>query len=256
MLYFETKQRVNGQEVMGKIVEVLTTQADLISRSLSLVEEKILSAIAQRDICTIALSGGSTPKALYEAIARQNLPWEKIHVFWGDERYVPPDHPDSNQQMARQAWLDQVNIPQANIHPMPTAAGNPTTDALQHQTEIQEFFQVSAGEVPNFDIVLLGMGDDGHTASLFPHTEALQVRDRLVTVGNKDGQPRLTFTVPLINSARYVVFIVTGANKQAALAQVFAKEADPMTYPTRLIQPQGELWWLLDQSAAKNLILD
>lgn len=240
---------------MGKIVEVLTSQADLISRSLTIVKEKIQEAIAQRGICTIALSGGSTPKALYEAIALQNLPWEKIHVFWGDERYVPPDHPDSNQKMARQAWLDQVNIPRENIHPMPTDAGDPAADALQHETQIQEFFQAPAGEVPIFDIVLLGMGDDGHTASLFPHTEALQVRDRLVTVGDKDGQPRLTFTVPLINSARYVVFIVAGANKQAALAQVFAKEADAMTYPTRLIQPQGELWWLLDESAARNLNL-
>ncbi|MGA9380460.1 MAG: 6-phosphogluconolactonase [Phormidium sp.] len=240
---------------MGKIVEVLPSGADLISRSLTLVQEKITEAIAQRGICTIALSGGSTPKALYEAIASQNLPWDKIHVFWGDERYVPPDHPDSNQKMARQAWLDQVNIPICNIHPMPTAAGNPAADALQHQSELQQFFSVSAGELPIFDIVLLGMGDDGHTASLFPHTEALLVSDRLVTVGNKDGQPRLTFTVPLINKARYVVFIVAGANKQAALAQIFAPEADAMTYPARLIQPQGQLWWLLDESSAKNLEL-
>lgn len=244
-----------GRQVMGKIVEVLSSQADLISRSLTLVQEKILAAIAQRGICTIALSGGSTPKALYEAIAKQNLPWEKIHVFWGDERYVPPDHPDSNQKMARQAWLDRVNIPSNNIHPMPTSAGDPAADVLKHQTEIEEFFSISAGEVPIFDIVLLGMGDDGHTASLFPHTEALLVSDRLITVGNKDGQPRLTFTAPLINNAREVIFIVSGANKQTALAQVFAQEADAMNYPSRLIQPQGQLWWLLDESAAKNLDL-
>ncbi|MFB2934152.1 6-phosphogluconolactonase [Aerosakkonemataceae cyanobacterium BLCC-F154] len=240
---------------MGKIVEVLPSGADLISRSLTLVQEKITEAIAQRGICTIALSGGSTPKALYAAIATQNLPWEKIHVFWGDERYVPPDHPDSNQKMARQAWLERVNIPSRNIHPMPTAAGNPTADAAQHQTELEEFFSLSAGELPIFDIVLLGMGDDGHTASLFPYTEALQVSDRLVTVGNKDGQPRLTFTVPLINNARYVLFMVAGVNKQAALAEVFAQEADAIAYPARLIQPQGELWWLLDESAARNLNL-
>lgn len=244
-----------GQQLMGKIVEVLPSQADLISRSLTLVQEKIHEAIAQREICTIALSGGSTPKALYEAIAKQNLPWEKIHVFWGDERYVSPDHPDSNQKMARQAWLDRVNIPSSNIHPMPTAAGNPKTDALQHQTELEEFFALSVGEIPIFDIVLLGMGDDGHTASLFPHTEALKVSDRLITVGNKDGQPRLTFTAPLINHARCVIFIVSGANKQAALTQVFAPEADSFTYPARLIQPQGQLWWLLDESATKDLDL-
>jgi 6-phosphogluconolactonase len=255
-LCFTRKQtKLKGWQLMVKIVEVLPSQADLISRSLDLVSEKITEAIALRGICTIALSGGSTPKALYEAIATQNLPWEKIHVFWGDERYVPPDHPDSNQKMARQAWLDRVNIPSSNIHPMPTAADNPAADAGQHESELREFFSYWAGELPIFDIVLLGMGDDGHTASLFPHTEALQVSDRLVTVGNKDGQPRLTFTVPLINNARNVVFIVAGANKQAALAQVFAPEADAMTYPARLIQPQGQLWWLLDESAAKNLNL-
>lgn len=255
-LYFIRKQtKLMGQQLMGKIVEVLPSQANLISRSLTVVQEKITEAIVQRGICTIALSGGSTPKALYEAIAKQNLPWDKIHVFWGDERYVPPDHPDSNQKMARQAWLDRVNIPSANIHPMPTSAGDPTADARQHQRELEEFFSRSAGELPIFDIVLLGMGDDGHTASLFPHTEALEVSDRLVTVGNKDGQPRLTFTAPLINNARYVVFIVAGANKQAALAEVFAPEADAMTYPARLIQPQGQLWWLLDESAARNLNL-
>lgn len=240
---------------MGKIVEVLPDRAALIARSLKVILDKIHSAIQDRGQCTIALSGGSTPKALYEAIANQNLPWEKIHVFWGDERYVPADHPDSNQGMARRAWLDKVNIPAANIHPMPTEAGDPSADAQKHSSELQEFFKVSAGEFPVFDIVLLGMGDDGHTASLFPHTDALQVRDRLVTVGNKDGQPRITFTVPLINQARHVIFIVAGADKQPALAQVFAPEADEMTYPSRLIQPSGELWWLLDESAAVHLNL-
>ena len=110
---------------------------------------------------------------------------------------------------------------------------------------MREFFQVSPGEFPSLDLILLGMGDDGHTASLFPHTDALQVSDRLITVGNKDGQPRLTFTVPLINEARCVIFIVAGADKQEALDQIFAEKADDMNYPSRLIQPQGELQWLL-----------
>jgi 6-phosphogluconolactonase len=100
---------------------------------------------------------------------------------------------------------------------------------------------------------LLGIGDDAHTASLFPHTDALQITDRLVTVGNKDGQPRITFTAPLINHARCVIFLVSGASKQAALAQIFASEADALTYPARLIKPQGELWWLLDEAAGQNL---
>lgn len=115
------------------------------------------------------------------------------------------------------------------------------------------FFQVQPGEFPAFDLILLGIGDDGHTASLFPHTEALNVRDRLITVGNKDGQPRITFTAPLINHARCVIFVVAGASKRPALAQVFAPTADDQTYPSRLIQPQGELWWLLDEAAGLEL---
>jgi 6-phosphogluconolactonase len=235
---------------MNQNIEVLSDKTALIERSLNLVVSKINTAIAKSDRCTIALSGGSTPKALYAALAQQNLDWEKIHVFWGDERYVSADHPDSNQGMTREAWLNQVNIPAHNIHPIPTDAGDPTVDAQKHDRQIQEFFGVAAGEIPVFDIILLGMGDDGHTASLFPHTEALQVCDRFVTVGNKDGQPRITFTVPLINQARCVIFIVAGATKQNALTQVFAPQADSSNYPSRLIQPQqGELWWLLDQAA-------
>lgn len=238
---------------MQKVVEVLTNREELIARSLSIVRSKIQAAIAERGICTIALAGGSTPEPLYRAIATQDLPWDKIHVFWGDERYVPDDHPDSNQKMARLAWLDQVNIPATNIHPIPTGSADPATDAHAHQTELQQFFQVSDGEFPAIDIILLGIGDDAHTASLFPHTAALEVRDALVTVGNKDGQPRVTFTVPLINHARCVVFIVAGASKKPALAQIFAPAADDMTYPSRLIQPTGEVLWLLDAAAGEEL---
>lgn len=235
---------------MNQNIEILADKQELIERSLNLVVSKITAAISEKDGCTIALSGGSTPKALYAALAEQNLPWEKIHVFWGDERYVSAEHPDSNQRMAREAWLDRVKIPEMNIHPMPTDGGDPAADAQKHDRQIQEFFGVSDGVVPVFDIILLGMGDDAHTASLFPHTEALQVCDRLVTLGNKDGQPRITFTFPLINQARCVIFIVAGASKQNALAQVFAPQADSNTYPSRLIRPQtGELWWLLDRAA-------
>lgn len=238
---------------MKKIVEVLPDRKALIERSLAVVLSKIQATIAERGFSTIALAGGSTPKPLYEALATCDLPWEKIHVFWGDERYVSPDHPDSNQGMARTAWLDRVAIPAANIHPMPTGTGDPALDAQQYETELREFFNLSVGEFPSFDIILLGIGDDAHTASLFPYTDALQVRDRLVAVGNKDGQPRITLTVPLINAAHCVMFMVAGASKQAALAQIFAPTADERTYPARLIQPQGELWWLLDAPAGENL---
>ena len=238
---------------MHKTVEVLPDLAALIERSLSITLAKIQTAIESRGLCTIALSGGSTPKPLYEAIAAQQLPWDKIHVFWGDERYVPPDHPDSNQLMARRAWLDSVDIPAQNVHPMPTDDADPADAARKYEAHLAEFFHLKTGEFPALDVILLGMGDDGHTASLFPHTEALQVRDRVITVGSKDGQPRITFTAPTINHGRCVMFVVAGANKRAALAEIFAPEADELSYPSRLVQPQGELWWLLDREAGQDL---
>ncbi|BAZ54227.1 6-phosphogluconolactonase (plasmid) [Nostoc sp. NIES-4103] len=243
----------NDNEVMNKTVEVLPDQSALVARSLELILSKLETAIGQHGRFTIALAGGSTPKPLYEAIATQKLPWDKIHVFWGDERYVPPDHPDSNERMARQAWLNRVDIPAANVHAVPTLEGDPAASAAKYEQHIQQFFHSAPGEFPSLDVVLLGMGDDAHTASLFPHTEALKVRDRLITVGNKDGNPRITFTYPLINSARSVIFLVAGANKRGALAQVFAPVADDSAYPSRLIQPQEELWWLLDAAAGSEL---
>lgn len=237
-------------------VEILADQAILMQRAIDLVIAKMRTAIDAQGRCTIALSGGSTPKPLYEAIATYPLPWEQVHVFWGDERYVPSDHPDSNLGMACQAWLDRVPIPAANIHPMPTDAADPAVAAQTYDTELQKFFDLKPGEFPGFDIILLGLGNDGHTASLFPHTAALQVCDRLITVGSKDDQPRLTFTVPLINQAHCVIFVVAGADKQDALAQIFAEVADATLYPARLIHPQGEFYWLLDQAAGRNLNYD
>ncbi|NET51933.1 MAG: 6-phosphogluconolactonase [Merismopedia sp. SIO2A8] len=238
----------------SRTVEVLSDKAAIVTRALELVLERIQLAIATQGQCTLALAGGSTPKPLYTALAQQEVDWSKLHIFWGDERYVPPSHPDSNEGMARAAWLDHVNIPASNIHPMPTTFDDPVIAAQSHDQELRDFFQVEAGTMPALDIILLGMGDDGHTASLFPHTPALQVCDRLVTVGNKNGDPRLTFTIPLINQSNCVIFLVAGANKQSALQQVLAPDSegnsiDANTVPARYIRPQGNFWWLLDQSA-------
>jgi 6-phosphogluconolactonase len=238
---------------MTNKIEVATDKSALIERARELILSRLQTAIKARDRFTIALSGGSTPRPLYEALAGESLPWSKIHVFWGDERYVPATHQDSNQLMTRQAWLDKIEIPQENIHAVDTTSDDPTLDAKKYEAELQQFFATKEGEFPIFDLILLGMGDDGHTASLFPQTEALKVRDRLITVGNKDGQPRLTFTVPLIERARCVMFLVAGANKRPALKEVFAEQGDEMQYPSRLIQPQGELIWLLDRAAGAEL---
>ncbi|MEO1186221.1 MAG: 6-phosphogluconolactonase [Cyanobacteria bacterium J06636_27] len=238
---------------MSKKVEVLPDKKALVERALALILSKAETAIQERGRFTIALSGGSTPKPLYEALGKQQLPWDKIHVLWGDERYVPADHADSNQLMARTAWLDKVNIPAENIHAMATDAAEPAEAAAQYEQELQKLFNSKPGEYPAVDVILLGMGDDAHTASLFPHTEALKVTDKLVTVGNKDSSVRLTFTYPFINAAECVIFLVAGENKRPALAQVFAAEASETTYPSRLIQPQKELWWLLDEAAGAQI---
>jgi len=234
---------------MNRIIEVLPDKSSLIERAHALILDRIQSALKSQSRFTIALAGGSTPKPLYQALAQESLPWSKIHIFWGDERYVPASDPDSNQRMAREAWLDKIDIPQANIHAMNINTGDPHQDAKQHQIELQQFFQTSGGEFPTFDLILLGMGDDGHTASLFPHTEALKVTDEWVTVGEKNDQPRITFTLPVINQARCVLFLVAGENKRPALKEVFAQQGDAQHYPSRSIQPKGELLWLLDQSA-------
>lgn len=229
-------------------IEIHPDRAALVARSQALVKEHIQTAIAERGRCAIVLAGGSTPKPLYEALAQENLPWSKLDIFWGDERYVPVEHPDSNAGMTRKAWLDQVPIPAEQIHVVPTHYEQPTAAAAAYEKTIR---QALGSPQPEFDIVLLGMGDDGHTASLFPYTEALQVNDRLVTVGEKAGEPRITLTAPLINHSRCVIFLVSGSNKQMALTQVFAENADDNAYPSRKIHPQGELWWLLDAEAGE-----
>ncbi|MBE9223501.1 6-phosphogluconolactonase [Cyanobacterium stanieri LEGE 03274] len=233
-------------------IKVFPSKSALIASAQEFIIEKIQDTITQKGICTIALAGGSTPKPIYEAIALKQLPWDKMHIFWGDERYVAPNHPDSNQKMAKEAWLNKVDIPPENIHPMPTTGNNPQEDALKHEQEIRNFFQCPQG-FPAFDIILLGMGDDGHTASLFPHTQALKNKENLITVGNKQDSLRLTFSSPLINSSQCVIFLVSGSNKQNALKEVFSKDSNPHEYPSKMIQPQGELIWFLDDDAQGEL---
>ncbi|MEM9264771.1 MAG: 6-phosphogluconolactonase [Cyanobacteria bacterium P01_F01_bin.13] len=234
-------------------VHVFADKAALVAAATEQVLELIQTAIATRGRCSIALAGGSTPKPLYQALAQANLPWDQLFIYWGDERYVPITHDDSNAKMTYEAWLNHVAIPAKNIFTVPTATDSPQTSADQYQQALSTSFGDALADMPQFDIILLGMGDDGHTASLFPYTTALNETERWVTVGQKDEQPRITFTAPLINQARHVMFLVAGANKQMALSQVFADDADSATYPARLIDPVGELRWLLDQDASQGL---
>jgi 6-phosphogluconolactonase len=235
---------------MNKNIRVAASGTPLVNEIDQWVQARLRSAIEHQGSATIALAGGSTPKVVYQALAKAELDWAKLHIFWGDERFVPPSHPDSNEKMARENWLSLVPIPATNIHPWPTETGTPEQCVELYATELTKYF---AAPMPKFDLVLLGMGEDGHTASLFPHTAALAVLDRSTAVGQKDGQPRLTLTVPAINNAACVAFIITGASKCPALQQVMAVKADAQQYPARLIQPIGELWWWFDEAAAAEL---
>jgi 6-phosphogluconolactonase len=232
---------------MARQVEIWNDRSEIAARALLLTQIAYDQAIVKSGRFTIVAAGGSTPKVLYELFATKNWDWSKVHIFWGDERYVPVTDPQSNEGMTRKAWLDHVDIPTANIHGIPTDADDPAIAAAHYEQHIQEFFGVAAGIFPQFDLILLGMGDDGHTASLFPHTDALKVSDRLITVGSKDGQPRITMTVPLINQAKEILFMIEGAAKAKALHAVLAPKGDVNQYPSRLIT--GNTIWLCDRTA-------
>ena len=216
------------------------------------------SATAEGERFVLALSGGSTPRPTYRLLARQRqgltVDWSRVEVFWGDERCVPPDHPDSNYRMARQALLDHVQIPAGQVHRIQGELPPPEA-AAAYRAELQAV--LGDHRQRRFDLMLLGLGADGHTASLFPGTPAVQEQCRdvvAVHVQKGHGRPsdawRVTLTLPVINDARHVIFLVSGERKADALARVHAGE--PL--PAGLVQPtEGTLTWLVDRDAAAAL---
>lgn len=204
---------------------------------------------------SVALSGGHTPKRTYELLAtyplREQVPWEHVHVFWGDERCVPPDDPRSNERMAREALLDHVPVQSTHVHPIRCAQA-PQKTAEQYETFLRDFF---AGQPARFDLVLLGLGEDGHTASLFPGTPVLEEQKRWaadVHVAEQDFY-RVTLTAPVINQAAMVLFLVAGADKAPAVRGVLEGTSNHRL-SAQLIQPQeGQLHWLLDREASSLL---
>lgn len=203
---------------------------------------------------TVALSGGSTPRALYQLLAETPLAWEAIHLFWGDERCVPPDHADSNYRMTAESLLRRIAIPPENVHRIEGELP-PEEAALRYEDELRKFFD----GVPRFDLILLGLGEDGHTASLFPDSPALHERTRWVVAVSHTTPPpplvpRVTLTLPVINAARQVVFLVSGAGKAKRLAEVLHVPTPSPLLPASMVRPDsGELLWLLDQPAAALL---
>jgi 6-phosphogluconolactonase len=199
------------------------------------------------------LAGGSTPKATYEVLARDyadGVDWSNVHVFFGDERAVPPDHEDSNYGMARDTLLDRVPI--GSVHRMQGELP-PDEAAEAYEQELRDFF--GSDDLPRFDLILLGMGSDGHTASLFPETSALEVHDRWVVANPvlKLDTTRITLTVPVLDAARAVYFLVAGEDKAGPMAEILEGDPGPREYPASLIQPEGGPQWMLDRAAASGL---
>ena len=217
-------------------------------------EQAARHAVQAHDRFTVSLSGGSTPRGLYSQLARdaQRLPWNKIYLFWGDERYVPPDDKDSNYRMARESLLSRAPIPPDHVFRMSAEESDAARVADQYEQTIRQFFSLKPGELPRFDLVLLGLGPDGHTASLFPDSPALGERSHLVVANwvEKFGHYRLTLTAPVLNNAEEVMFLVSGAEKAAALQSVLYSDAPAEQFPAKLIQPvNGRLIWLVDRAA-------
>jgi len=221
------------------------------------VVELAREAIAARGVFHLALAGGSTPKTLYRLLAQPRhaarIEWSRVHVWFGDERCVPYDHPDSNYRMAREALLDRVPLPPAQIHPMPTALSRLRLGATEYARLLRMLLPRDPAGHPVFDLVLLGMGPDGHTASLFPGTCGLHERERLVAAAYVDKLHawRITLTLPAINAARHVMFLIAGAEKAAPLAHAMAGAVPPL--PVQRVAPSGELEWWLDTAAAAQL---
>ena len=233
-------------------VQLYETPEGLAEAAARAFVDRAAESIAERGRFAVALAGGSTPKATYEVLARdhaKDVDWPNVHVFFGDERTVPPDHEDSNYRMAREALLDHV--PVGSVHRM-RGELPPDEAAASYEEELKEFF----GEVPPvLDLVMLGIGGDGHTASLFPETPALETTDRLVVANPvpKLETTRLTLTAPVLSAAREVRFLVAGGGKAEALAEILEGDAEPREYPAKLVRPPGGPIWMVDHAAASAL---
>jgi 6-phosphogluconolactonase len=219
-------------------------------------------AVSERGRARIAISGGSTPKAAFQLLAdssqpwRTRMPWEKLELFWVDERCVPPDQADSNYRMTREAMLDYVPLRPEQVHRMEGEL-DPQVAASRYESLLRNAFRLEGAESPRFDLVQLGMGPDGHTASLFPHTEAIHEMGRLAVANHVPQQKdswRLTLTWPVINQASSIFFLIGGTDKAPVLKEVFTGPTDPERLPSQLIWPaSGILTLILDQAAAALL---
>jgi 6-phosphogluconolactonase len=215
--------------------------------------------ISEKKIFIAGVSGGSTPERLYTLLGstpfRDNVDWSHIHFFWADERFVPHDHEESNYRLLYDRLISRISIPPENIHPVRTDSASPAHAAECYEEEISNFFHLSGGEFPAFDLIMLGMGQDGHTASLFPCSKSLNEKTRIaVPVHMKKPDPdRVTLTLPALNNSGQILFLVAGRSKSKVLKAVFDPE-QRRKFPAGLIEPySGSLTWLIDKEAAEEL---
>jgi len=240
-------------------VEIHASAGDLARAAAALFAARAAGAVSARGRFTAALSGGRTPEALYTLLATApfatKIPWDRVHLFWGDERCVPPDNRESNYRLARERLLDHVPVPPANVHRI-RGEMDPVEAAVLYEGLLHAFFGQRGELCPAFDVVLLGLGEDGHTASLFPGSPAIRESLRRVSAQYVDAQKgwRITLTPPAINAARVVAFLVSGKGKADAVRDVLEGPFRPGTLPAQAIRPsRGELRWMLDRAAAQLL---
>ena len=232
---------------------------DTISQQAAVYVARIArEAIVTRGRFTIALSGGNTPKKLYSLLAAEpyssQIDWQLVDIFWSDERCVPPDDPESNYNMAHEVMLSRLSIPVAQVHRIPADRENRDAASLDYTRDMQRVF--STNGIPEFDLIQLGMGPEGHTASLFPHQPSLHEKQRLVMPVSVPKPPpdRLTFTPPILNAARNILFLATGADKADALHAVIEGPANSDEYPAQVVRPpNGEVTWMVDSAIAQKL---
>ncbi len=238
-------------------IRILPTSADLFQAAANEFAKLASSAVQKSGRFSVALSGGSTPKSLYQLLASgafPRLPWDKTYFFFGDERHVPPDDPESNYRMANEAMLSKVPTPPQNVFRVPAEIKDAGAAANAYEQTLRNFFRLKPDELPRFDLILLGLGPDGHTASLFPGSTALTEKKKLVVSNwvEKFKTHRITFTFPVLNHAACVMFLASGSDKAGMLHEVL--ENPQADLPSQKVRPtDGSLVWIVDQAAAGQL---
>jgi 6-phosphogluconolactonase len=242
-------------------IRILADGAAIARRGAQEFAQAAASAVREKGSFNVALAGGSTPKALYSLLVndptlRSQVPWDKMQLFFGDERHVAPDHPDSNFRMATEAMISKAPLKPEQVTRIKGEYPNAEQAALEYEKALREYFKLKDGEYPRFDLVLAGMGNEGHTLSLFPGTKALHANGRVV-VQNWVGKlytERITLTAPAASNAADIIFMVTGADKAPALKAVLEGPFEPDQLPAQLLQPKnGKLLWLVDTAAGDML---